>query len=50
MTHEVKHCVLDEEDGSLILCDACFLGDERRFRWEGRGDLVPKRWGRSGRR
>lgn len=41
---EVKHCVLDEYDGSLILCDSCFLRDDRRNDWEHRGDVVPKRW------
>jgi hypothetical protein len=43
MLNEVKHCVLDRENGSLILCDSCYLLDERRYDWEHRGNPFPQR-------
>jgi hypothetical protein len=48
MVDEVKHCVLDHDGGSFVLCDACYLRDERRNEWELRGDPVPRRWAVSG--
>jgi hypothetical protein len=44
MAHEVKHCIQDSADGFFMLCDACYLKDDRRNDWEHRGDIVPKRW------
>jgi hypothetical protein len=44
MVNEVKHCVLDPDWGSLILCDSCYVGDERRYDWEHRGNPLPQRW------
>jgi hypothetical protein len=44
VVNEVKHCVLDECGGSLILCDSCYVRDDRRNDWEHRGDVVPRRW------
>jgi len=38
MVDEVKHCVLDQHGGSLILCDSCYLRDERRYGWEHRAN------------
>jgi hypothetical protein len=46
MVDEVKHCMLDQHGGSLILCDSCYLRDERRYGWEHRANPWPKRWGR----
>jgi hypothetical protein len=43
---EVKHCVFDQVEGSFVLCDSCYLRDERRNSWEHRGDPLPRRWGR----
>ena len=46
MVDEVKHCLLDQHGGSLILCDSCYLRDERRYGWEHRGNPFPGRLGR----
>jgi hypothetical protein len=47
MVNGVKHCVLDPENGSLVLCDPCYLSDERRYGWENRVNPLPRRWARS---
>jgi hypothetical protein len=46
----VKHCVLDQDGAPFVLCDACYLEDERRNGWEYRGNPFPWRWGRVARR
>jgi len=47
MADEVKHCVPDHGEGSFVLCDTCYLRDERHFGWEHRSNPLPKRWARS---
>jgi hypothetical protein len=46
MGGEVKHCVLDHDLGSLILCDSCYVQDDRHYGWEHRGNPFPARLGR----
>ncbi len=48
MGDKVKHCVLDHDGGAFVLCDPCYLRDERRYGWEHRGDPHPQRWALSG--
>ena len=50
MAHELKHCVLDAEAGAFIMCDTCYLRDERRFAWEHRANPLPVKRGRVARR
>lgn len=40
---EVKHCVFDDENGSFVLCDPCYVRDERRYGWEHRGNPFPQK-------
>jgi hypothetical protein len=43
---EVKHCALDDDGGPFVLCDPCYLQDERRYVWENRGNPFPLKLGR----
>ena len=46
----IKHCIDDVVEGAFVLCDTCYLGDDRRNEWEYRGALLPKKAALSGAR
>jgi hypothetical protein len=46
MVDGIKHCVLDDDALPFVLCDTCYLQDERRYGWEHRANPFPARWGK----
>ena len=46
IVNDVKHCVLGDDALPFVLCDTCYLRDERRYGWEHRANPFPATWGK----